>query len=95
MLDFRRGDIVECVDATPVLAESQVMPSEGQLYLVASVTPAGEGHSVRLQGLSPTCYLGGACACGQCGWDAARFRKVYRPNRELILCLSAEHPEMV
>ena len=95
MLNFRRGDIVECIDAAPVRTESQVMPSEGQLYVVASVAPAGEGHSVRLQGLTPTCYLSGPCACGQCGWDASRFRKVYTPNRELISSLSARDLEMV
>jgi len=95
MLNFRRGDIVECIDATPVRAESQVMPSEGRLYVVASVSPAGDGYSVRLRDLTPTCYLGGQCGCGQCGWDAVRFRKIYRPNRELISSLSARVPEMV
>jgi hypothetical protein len=95
MLNFRRGDIVECIDAAPVRTESQVMPSEGQLYVVATVAPAGDGHSVRLQNLTPTCYLGGPCGCGHCGWDAARFRKVYRPKRELISFLSAGHRETV
>ena len=27
---------------------------------------------------------GGPCACRACGWDAGRFRKIYRPNGSLI-----------
>jgi hypothetical protein len=80
MCEFVCSDIVECIDDTPVRAESQAMPREGQLYTVARVRHVGGGYSVRLKELAPTCYLGGPCACGECGWDSARFRKVYRPN---------------
>jgi hypothetical protein len=42
-------------------------------------TVQGAG-SVRLKELTPTCYLGGVCRCGECGWDIVRFPKVYRPR---------------
>lgn len=29
--------------------------------------------------------LGGACGCGQCGWGARRFRKIYRPDASLSI----------
>jgi hypothetical protein len=86
--DYATGDIVECIDDTPVRPESQVMPDFGALYTITSIRPAGEGQSVRLKELTPSCHLGGACACGQCGWDAGRFRKVYRPSDELIASLT-------
>ena len=60
------------------------MPDLGGLYTVASVRPVGEGISVRLKELAPTCHAGGPCGCGDCGWDAGRFRKIYRPNVGLI-----------
>jgi len=84
MLEFRSNDIVECVDDTPLRAETRVMPGIGRLYTVAKVNPVPGGYSVRLKELTPTCYLGGPCACGECGWDAARFRKVYRPNHAAL-----------
>lgn len=61
-------------------AETRVIPQLGQLYIVSCVRCVGDGYSVRLKELTPTCYLGGPCRCGECGWDAGRFRKVYRPN---------------
>ena len=82
--DFTTGDIVECVDDRPTRPESRVMPDLGGLYTVDSVRPVGAGTSVRLKELTPTCHAGGPCRCGCCGWDAARFRKVYRPKAELI-----------
>ena len=48
---------------------------------------------MRLKELTPSCYLGGVCACGDCGWDAGRFRKVYRPNGELIAALMCDVPD--
>lgn len=60
------------------------MPDLGRLYTVASMRPVGEGISVRLRELTPTCHSGGPCGCGGCGWDAGRFRKIYRPNGRLI-----------
>jgi hypothetical protein len=82
------GDIVECIDDVPNRPESQIMPLLGGLYTVTSIRPVGDGHSVRLKELTPSCHLGGVCACGDCGWDAGRFRKVYRPNGELIAMLT-------
>lgn len=80
MSDIAAGDIVECIDDTPSRPESRIMPDLGVLYTVANVRPAGDGRSVRLKELTPSCHLGGLCACGDCGWDAGRFRKVYRPS---------------
>jgi hypothetical protein len=87
--DLSTGDIVECVDDTPSRPESQVMPVLGGLYTIAGIRPCGDGHSVRLKALTPSCHLGGLCACGDCGWDAGRFRKIYRPDGELIARLKA------
>ena len=84
-----KGDIVECVDDRPSRPESKVMPDLGGLYTITSIRPVGEGLSVRLKGLTPTCHAGGPCACGHCGWDAGRFRKIYRPNAELIASVAA------
>jgi hypothetical protein len=53
------------------------------------------GRSVRLKELIPTCHLGGSCACGDCGWDSSRFRKVYRPSVDLIIGLMEPAPEVV
>ncbi len=80
MSGFRGGDIVECVDDVPVRSESTAMPVRGQLYTVASIRAVEGGASVRLREILPTCYLGRACACGGCGWDARRFRRVLRPD---------------
>ena len=84
MSDFATGDIVECVDDTPSRPQSQIMPVLDRLYTVTSLRPVGDGGSVRLKELTPNCHLGGLCACGGCGWDAGRFRKVYRPNPDLF-----------
>ncbi len=94
MSDISTGDIVECIDDTPTRSESQIMPNLGELYTVASVRPVEGGQSVRLRELTPSCYLGGVCACGHCGWDAGRFRKIYRPNGEFLAALTAKTPEM-
>lgn len=87
MTDITAGDIVKCIDDTPSRPESQIMPDLDMLYVVASIRSVGDGHSVRLRELRPNCHLGGVCACGQCGWDARRFRRVYRPNPDLIASL--------
>jgi hypothetical protein len=92
--DFATGDIVECVDDTPSRPESQIMPVFGGLYTVTSLRPAGDGASVRLKELTPSCHLGGVCACGGCGWDAGRFRKVYRPNPDLFARFVCDVPEL-
>ncbi|HEX5265093.1 MAG TPA: hypothetical protein VFW13_16300 [Phenylobacterium sp.] len=84
MSDIKSGDIVECIDDTPRRAESQVMPAWGALYTVTALRALEDGASVRLKELTPTCYLGGPCRCGECGWDIGRFRKVYRPGPELL-----------
>ena len=88
MCDFTALDLVECIDDQPARPETTVMPQMGRLYTVDCVRPVGDGHSVRLIELDPTCHLGGTCACGDCGWDARRFRKVYRP-RSTVESLSA------
>jgi hypothetical protein len=93
MNDIAAGDIVECIDDRPALAESRIMPDLGALYTVTSIRPAGGGRSVRLKELAPSCHLGGPCACGGCGWDAGRFRKVHRPRPDLfatLLCRASE-----
>ena len=92
---MRTGDIVECIDDTPTRLESRIMPSLGALYTITSLRPVGDGHSVRLRELTPSCHLGGVCACGDCGWDAGRFRKVYRPGPGLFAMLARETPEPV
>lgn len=84
MCDFITGDIVECVDDRPRRPESRVMPDLGALYTIDSIRPVGDGLGVRLRELTPTCHTGGPCAWGGCGWDAGRFRRVYRPKAELI-----------
>lgn len=93
MSDISTGDIVECIDDTPSRPESQIMPDLGGLYTVTSIRPASGGASVRLKELTPSCHLGGACACGDCGWDAGRFRKVYRPSADFIASLMCDAPD--
>jgi hypothetical protein len=89
LCEFLQGDLVECIDDAPNRAESKVMPVYGGLYTVANVRPFADGFSVRLKELTPSCYGGGPCRCGDCGWDAGRFRKVYRPKDDLIARLKA------
>ena len=95
MSDIAAGDIVECIDDRPSRPETQVLPDLGNLYTVSSIRPLGDGHSVRLRELTPTCFLGGRCACGDCGWDAGRFRKIYRPGAGLLARLLEEVDETV
>lgn len=80
MLDLRADDFVECIDNFPILHASTIMPKTDRLYTVENVRPIAGGYSVRLNELAPSCHLGGVCACGNCGWDARRFRRVYRPD---------------
>jgi len=87
MTDITAGDIVRCIDDTPSRPASRIMPDLNMLYVVAGVRPVGGGHSVRLRELAPSCHRGGACGCGRCGWDARRFRRVYRPDPDLIASL--------
>lgn len=95
MSDLTIGDIVECVDDTPSRPESRVMPDLGALYTITSIRPVEGGRSVRLKELTPSCHLGGLCACGGCGWDAGRFRKVHRPTGAFIASLLEKTPELV
>lgn len=88
MCDLLPNDIVECIDDRAQRPESTTMPTQGQLYRIQRVSAVGDGHSVRLFELIPTCYRGGPCACGGCGWDAGRFRKVYRPDQRAIARLA-------
>jgi hypothetical protein len=80
MLDIRPGDYVECVDNSPRSPISAIMPEGDRLYTVEEVRFIAGGYSLRLNELAPSCYMGGPCACGDCGWDARRFRRVYRPE---------------
>lgn len=80
MLDLRPGDYVECIDNRPHFPISTVMPDTDRLYTVEDVRFIVGGHSLRLNELAPSCHLGGSCTCGDCGWDARRFRRVYRPD---------------
>jgi hypothetical protein len=66
------------------------MPVSGQLYTVANTRSVAGGQSIRLKELLPTCHLGGACACGECGWDASRFRRVLRPDGRLLGSLAED-----
>ncbi len=63
------------------------MPELGQLYTVESIRNVAGGYSVRLNELTPDCYQGGSCTCGNCGWDSGRFRRVYRPDDEKLASL--------
>lgn len=87
MCDFEPLDLVECIDNEPTLPQSRVMPDTGRLYTVDSVRQVADVQSVRLIELEPECRRGGPCACGECGWDGRRFRRVYRPVRESVSAL--------
>ena len=89
MCDLRASDYVECIDNIPVQANSRTMPELRRLYTVESVRPVGDGYSIRLNELEPDCHSGGACGCGECGWDSTRFRRVYRPTPDKIAALTA------
>jgi hypothetical protein len=89
MCDLRECDFVECVDNRPIHKQSRTMPELGQLYTVESVRAVGGGYSVRLNELTPDCFKGGPCTCGNCGWDASRFRKIYRPREEKLASFKA------
>ena len=83
MCDLKAFELVECVDDIPVLKQSKTMPEAGRQYHVASVKRIGDGYSVRLLELTPDCHVGGPCACGDCGWDSGRFRRILRQNDRL------------
>jgi hypothetical protein len=80
MLDLRPGDYVECIDNCPHFPISTIMPDTDRIYTIEEVRFIAGGCSIRLNELAPTCNKGGSCACGDCGWDARRFRRVYRPD---------------
>ena len=89
MCDLQALDVVECVDDTPVLKQSNTMPQIGCFYRVQSVRRVGDGFSVRLFELTPDCHLGGPCDCGNCGWDSGRFRLVQRQYEDRLTVLRA------
>lgn len=80
MLDLKPGDYVECIDNCPQFSISIIMPETDRLYTVESIMFIAGGYSIRLNELTPSCFRGGTCTCGKCGWDARRFRRVYRPD---------------
>lgn len=84
MLDLKPGDYVECVDNRPRHPISTIMPEVDRLYTVEEVRFIAGGYSLRLNELAPSCCVGGACSCGDCGWDARRFRLVYRPEPQKL-----------
>lgn len=97
MCDFKSNDFVECIDDRPLHNQRTTMPELGRLYTVESARAVAGGWSVRLAELTPDCFKGGSCGCGNCGWDSARFRKVYRPADEKLADLRAllnEHFEV-
>lgn len=89
MCQLRASDFVECVDNKPIHKQTKTMPELGRLYTIESVRSVSGGFSVRLNELTPDCYKGGSCTCGNCGWDASRFRKVYRPEEWKLASLRA------
>jgi hypothetical protein len=89
MCELRPGEQVECIDNMPVHKESMTMPELGTVYTIASVRAVGEGYSVRLGEIIPTCHMGGPCGCGECGWDASRFRRASRPVEDRLASLRA------
>ena len=92
MFDFEALDIVECIDDEPLRPDSRIMPRKGKLYTVDAVRPVAGRHSVRLIELAPECSLGGPCECGDCGWDARRFRRVFRPRHPTLRSLLKTRP---
>ena len=97
MCDLKSCDFVECIDNKPARKWSRTMPELGRYYTIESVRPVADGYSVRLNELAPDCHRGGACTCGECGWDSSRFRRIYRPSPEKIATLTAllDAPELV
>lgn len=89
MIDYKPGDLVECIDDRPTLRTSQIMPELGRVYTVEQIRAVGDGYSVRLVELTPTCHEGDICGCGHCGWDARRFRKVLRRHDDAMAVLRA------
>jgi hypothetical protein len=96
MCDLKAGDFVECIDNKPAGRKRRTMPELGRFYTIESMRPAADGFSVRLNEVVPDCRRGGACACGRCGWDSSRFRRIYRPSPEKIAALTAllDAPEL-
>jgi hypothetical protein len=77
---FKANDLVECIVEAPIGDRDGTMPRTGRRYTVESVHRDGGVETLRLVGQTPSCRHGGACACGECGWDARLFRRVYRPK---------------
>lgn len=78
MCHILQFDRVLCIDNRQIFSESNAMPNLKQVYTVDMVRSVGDGYSVRLVEITPECYKGGPCSCGECGWDAGRFRTIYR-----------------
>lgn len=89
MCDLTTGDIVECIDDLPRRGGAQILPVLGALYTITGIRTGEDGPVVRLKELTPDCPHGDACASGSCGWEAGRFRRVYRPRAELIASIKA------
>ena len=89
MIDYKAGDLVECIDDRPIRENSTIMPVLGHAYTVEKIRAVGDGYSVRLVELIPACHEGDLCGCGQCGWDARRFRKIPRRHEDSMAILRA------
>ena len=89
MSDLKPGDYVECIDNRPQFPISTIMPEVDRLYTVEDVRFVAGGYSIRLNELAPNCFRGGICTCGDCGWDARRFRRVYRPDAQKLELFTA------
>lgn len=94
MSRFQSADVVECIDDTPVHPESRIMPRMGERYTVTRTRQVGDGWSVRLLEIHPTCHAGGPCRCGDCGWDSSRFRKC-EPDEAIERTAAKSVPEPV
>lgn len=81
MSHLRAGDVVKCINNTPLLRRSTTMPALDRTYTIESIRAVDGGFSVRLVELAPDCWQGGPCRCGACGWDAMRFRRVPRVDQ--------------
>jgi hypothetical protein len=92
---FQPGDMVECVDAAPMAQAYPAGLIVGALYTVRDIylknvfadgsEKAGCGLVLEEPSAAWTtwCGLPG-------GWNAVRFRKIYRPSADLIAKLLAE-----
>lgn len=71
---------VRCARRRKLPAEPLPKLVLSRLGLIGGNNGQGRSFMSHLRALTPDCWEGGPCACGACGWDASRFRRV-RPIR--------------